>query len=126
MPQTIYCWRCKIGVPMLTEDEWQLVNPETLLEQIKQYRKETGASLAETNRNNTDLPALVAYERITGFRESHANALMHHRLKLYGPPCTACGKQLRTSIASFCAACGANRADWVTSHATASTAELRV
>lgn len=42
MPQTIYCWRCKIGVPVLTEDEWQLVNPETLLEQIKQYRKETG------------------------------------------------------------------------------------
>lgn len=126
MPQTIYCWRCKIDVPMLTEDEWQLVNPETLLEQIKQYRKETGASLAEANRNNTDLPALVAYERITGFRESHANALMHHRLKLYGPPCTACGKKLRTSIASFCAACRANRADWVTSHATASTAELRV
>lgn len=53
MPRTIYCWRCKIDVPMLTEDEWQLVNPEALLEQIRQYRKETGASLAEVYRSNT-------------------------------------------------------------------------
>jgi hypothetical protein len=73
MPKTIYCWRCKTDVAMLTEDEWQLVNPETLLEQIKQYRKETGVSLAEAYRNNTGLPALVAYERITGFRESDSS-----------------------------------------------------
>lgn len=96
---------------MLTEDEWQSVRPETLLEQIKQYRKETGASLAEAYRNSAGLPALVVYERITGFRESNVNALMHHRLKLYGPACTACGKPLRTPVANFCAACGANRAD---------------
>jgi hypothetical protein len=96
---------------MLSEDEWQLVNPETMLEQIKQYRKETGASLVEAYRNNTGLHALVTYERITGFRETNANALMHHRLKLYGPACTACGKPLRTPVASFCAVCGAKRAN---------------
>lgn len=111
MPQTIYCWRCKIDVPMLTEDEWQMVKPETLLEQIKQYRTETGTSLADAYRSNTALPALAAYERITGFRESNANALMHHRLKLYGPACTACGKPIRTPTASFCAECGATRRD---------------
>lgn len=109
MPKTIYCWRCNIDVPMLTEDEWKLVDVKTMLEQIKQYRKETGASLVEAYRSNTDLPALVAYERITGFRETDANALMHHRLKLYGPACDACGKPLRTPIASFCAACGTKR-----------------
>jgi uncharacterized Zn finger protein (UPF0148 family) len=109
MAKTVYCWRCKIDVPMLTEDEWQLVKPEAMLEQIKQYRKETGASLAEAYRDNTGLHALVTYERITGFHETNANALMHHRLKLYGPSCSACGKPLRTPIASFCAVCGAKR-----------------
>ncbi|VVE84087.1 hypothetical protein PSP31120_04470 [Pandoraea sputorum] len=109
MPKTIYCWRCKMDVPMLTEDEWQMVQPHTLIEQIKKYREETGASLADAYRNNPDLPALVAYERITGFHESNANALMHHRLMLYGPACTACSKPLRTPNATFCAECGANR-----------------
>lgn len=111
MPKTIYCWRCKIEVPMLTEDEWQLVNPNTMPEQLKQYRKETDSSLSEVYRNSMGLPALVAYERITGFRETNPNALKHHRLKLYGPACTACGKPLRTPIASFCAECGAKRAN---------------
>ena len=111
MPRTIYCWRCKMDVPMLTEDEWQLVNPISVIEQIQQYRQETGASLAEAFRDNMHLPSLVAYERITGSPAGHLDALMHHRLKLYGPACTACGKPLRTPTASFCAACGANRAD---------------
>ncbi|WP_196787304.1 hypothetical protein [Burkholderia stagnalis] len=111
MPKTIYCWRYKIDVSMLTEDEWLLVNPEAVFDQIKRYRKETGVTLAEAYRSNTGLPALAAYERITGFRETNANALMHHRLKLYGPECTTCGKPLRTPIASFCAACGAMRAN---------------
>lgn len=85
MPKTIYCWRCKIEVPMLTEDEWQLVNPNTMPEQLKQYRKETDSSLSEVYRNSMGLPALVAYERITGFRETNPNALKHHRLKLIWP-----------------------------------------
>ena len=38
MPELIYCWRCKMDVPMLTEDEWQLVNPTGLVEQIKRKR----------------------------------------------------------------------------------------
>lgn len=98
-----------MDVPMLTENEWLLVSPESFVEQIKRYREETGRSLAEAYRNNMKHPALVAYEGLTGFRETNPAALMHHRLKLYGPLCTACGKPLRAPTANFCAACGANR-----------------
>lgn len=46
------------------------------------------------------------YYQTTGFYESNHNAIMHHQISLYGPPCEACGKPLRTNQAAFCAACG--------------------
>jgi hypothetical protein len=54
-------------------------------------------------------PCLDEYQRLTGFRESNPNAVMHHRLSLFGPPCHSCGKPLRTPQASKCMACGAKR-----------------
>ncbi len=52
-------------------------------------------------------PAFDEYERMTGFRETNVNALWHHRLSLYGPPCKKCGRLLRTVQARHCAECGA-------------------
>jgi hypothetical protein len=51
-------------------------------------------------------PVLQEFERITGFHETNINAFYHHVASLYSPPCSNCGKPLRTSRAKSCAACG--------------------
>lgn len=95
---------------MLTEAEWAQVEPllANPVTQIKQYQ-DHGCSLAEAQRHYGE-DALALYEAITGFRETNASALWHHRLSLFGSPCHACGLPLRTAQANWCAACGAARA----------------
>ena len=109
MPRTIYCWRCRMDIPMLTEEEWQVSYLANAVEQIKTYRELHGCSLAEANRKGFGERALAVYEQITGFKETNPNALFHHRLSVYGPPCHACGKPLRTPQARYCAMCSAER-----------------
>ena len=94
---------------MLDEREWQEVVPHLMkgIERIKQYRIDHGVSLAEARHVYGD-DALKRYFEITGFRETNVNALWHHRLALFGPPCSVCGKPLRTPRAKICAACGAS------------------
>jgi hypothetical protein len=108
MPRTIYCWRCRMDMPMLAEDEWSLLEPHLLnmVAHIKRYREEHGCSLAEAQQG-AGKDALALYEKLTGFRESNVNALHHHRLSIYGPPCHACGKPLRTPQSRYCAMCSA-------------------
>jgi hypothetical protein len=50
-------------------------------------------------------PALIEFERLTGFRETNPNAMYHHVLSIYGPPCAHCGKPLRTPRAKVCGSC---------------------
>jgi hypothetical protein len=82
------------------------------IESIKAYRKQHNASLHEAKNVGWGQGALDLYYRITGFRETNVNAIWHHRLSQFGPPCAACGKPLRTPRAKFCAACGAPRERW--------------
>lgn len=49
--------------------------------------------------------SLLEYERITGFPETNRVAISHHLIFLYGPPCSNCGKPLRTPQAKLCGAC---------------------
>ena len=107
MAKTAYCWRCKIDVPMLDEQEWEQVYPGNGLHGIKEYRERTGASLIEVKEHLYGQGAIQRYFELTGFRETNANAIWHHRLSLFGPPCASCGKLLRTPRAKMCAACGA-------------------
>ena len=97
---------------MLEEHEWEQVQPSLVkgLEQIKQYRQAHGVSITEARDAVLyGKEALEKYFRITGYRETNIDALWHHRLGQFGPPCHACGKPLRTPRAKLCAECGALR-----------------
>lgn len=47
MPKVLYCWRCKIDIPMLDDREWQQIGaPEgNLIQAIKDYQKRHGVAL---------------------------------------------------------------------------------
>jgi hypothetical protein len=56
-------------------------------------------SLLHTKGNTRDQifgDFLPEYESITGIRETNPNAVFHHKILLYGPACSCCGKPLRT------------------------------
>lgn len=89
----LWCWRCKREMPMLDEDEWQRV------------RSQVGKGVGSDLRDRKFSAFVGEYERITGHRETNPNAIWHHRLTLYGQPCTNCGKPLRTKQAKLCGAC---------------------
>ena len=111
MPESLWCWRCKMVIPMLTESEWEKLELHltSAIEEVQQYRQEHNCSLAEAKERGFGRNALRVYRELTGFEETNFNSLFHHRLSIYGPPCASCGKPLRTPRASFCAACGTKR-----------------
>lgn len=109
---------------MLDEHEWELIHPllQDAIEDVKRYREAYGASIEEAKADGYGLAALALYQSITGFAETNPDAIWHHRLSLFGPPCAACGKPLRTPEARMCAACGTGRSN-SSLHTYASTAE---
>lgn len=108
MARELYCWRCDMVVPMLTEQEWALMEPVLVrqIEDLQAYRQAHQVSLAETMTEGFGESACRVYRELTGFRETNPDAVWHHRISMYGLPCQACGKALRTPRAAFCAACG--------------------
>ena len=105
MSKTLWCWRCRCDVPMLDEAEWQAVTTPWVGLTRAAAAKHAAAAGAQGLPAREDA-ILAEYRRITGFPETNAAAVMHHRLANYGPPCPKCRKPLRTPRASFCAACG--------------------
>jgi hypothetical protein len=112
MAQPLYCWRCDMVLPMLDEEEWArlslLLMPSR--ESLERYQRDYGLEVLKPPLKEWFKPALALYQELTGFEETVVGALWHHRLSLYGPPCTHCGKPLRTPQAKLCAACGTVRA----------------
>ena len=112
MAKLLYCWRCKMDVPMLDDQEWQQIGaPEgNLIQAMKDYQSRYGVTLAVA-KGEAPKEILARYKNLTGFDETNVNALYHHRIEIYGPPCQACGKPLRTLVARRCVECGAVRSD---------------
>ena len=57
-------------------------------------------------RCQQETPMLEMCRLLTGFVETNPNAVWHHVVDQYGPPCPRCYKPLRTPLARFCVACG--------------------
>jgi len=88
-----------MDVPMLDEDEFKKA--------LELYK--LGFKHASQDRQVRFKPLLDYYYNLTGFAVTEPNAIMHHEIALYGPPCEKCGKPYRTPLATFCAACGNRR-----------------
>jgi hypothetical protein len=100
-------------MPMLDEVEYldaYRLNGEGM-SATKEFRQKWRLPLEGIEREMRFKPLLDRYEQMTGMRETNPNAVMHHRLALYGPPCHRCGKRLRTQKARLCGSCMAPRAE---------------
>ena len=96
--KVVYCWRCQMEIPMLDEAEYAKA--------AQLYRNAFHSGGTTEHRMQ---PLLDYYKDVTGVDETVPNAVMHHRISIYSPPCEKCGKPYRTPLASFCAACGNRR-----------------
>ena len=86
---------------MLDEEEYAIAH--------KLYGEAFGRRKSGMTREESFKPMLDYYKEVTGLEETEPNAIMHHRIAQYGPPCEKCGKPYRTPKALFCAACGNKR-----------------
>jgi hypothetical protein len=97
-----------MDVPMLDESEFasisQLYSDGMIA--TKAFRQLHNLPLDKCSIDERFRPVRDAYERMTGFKETNHNAIMHHRISLFGLPCPKCGKPFRTPNAQFCAECG--------------------
>jgi len=94
-------------MPMLDEQEFAEIASlhRAGTQSVKDYRIETGAPLESVPLAEHFAPLLARYKAMTGYTEANPNAVMHHRLSLYGPPCSNCGRPLRTPKAKICGSC---------------------
>ena len=109
--QQLWCWRCRMVVPMLDDAEF-----ERVIQHLRDGKSELihappteGPAWEHPVMTTATKRLLDEYNRITGFGETNPNAVWHHQISLYGPPCHSCGKPLRSPTARFCTACGATR-----------------
>ena len=107
----MFCWRCQMDMPMVDEDEYAVIAKlySQGIKATKEFRQQHNIPLSDCPLEERFIPLLQKYEEMTGFKETVANAVMHHRISLYGPACQHCGKPLRSPKALFCGACGAVR-----------------
>ena len=92
---------------MLDEEEFATISElySDAIQGTKRFRETSGADIRDPRIGELFRPVCDKYEQLTGFKEANANAIMHHRLALYGPACKHCGKPLRSANAKHCGNC---------------------
>ena len=105
--QTLWCWRCKRNLSMLDENEFAEISKTyaECMKGAKEFRERFGVPLKNANVQARFKPVCDRFEQMTGMKETNANAIMHHRLALYGPPCEKCHRPLRSPEAKLCGSC---------------------
>lgn len=93
---------------MLDDQEFEIVRElySEGMRATKEFRQKHDIPLVNASIDDRFRPVREAYERMTGKKDVHQNAVMHHCLSLFGSPCPKCGKPFRTSDARCCAECG--------------------
>jgi hypothetical protein len=83
---------------MLDEEEFAIVGKlySEGMSATQEFRLKHNLPLSECSIEERFRPVRDACERMTGIAESSHNAIIHHRISIYGPPCESCGKPLRT------------------------------
>jgi hypothetical protein len=102
--KVLHCWRCRVEIPMLEDDEWRIVQaPMRRAERAgTPARREPAPSSDEPPVDPIFQAGLDAYEQITAVRETVFAAMAHHIVGGYGPACHNCGRPLRTHQATLC------------------------
>jgi hypothetical protein len=121
--KTTWCWRCQIDYPMLEDNEWRVLMaahayvPNRRLAFAELERQASSLGLWAPLAVDPELPPVARYywHLIAGFElftqivERSPAPIWHHRLAVFGPPCWACGRLLRTARAKMCGFCGRQR-----------------
>jgi hypothetical protein len=89
---------------MLDEAEFKIVDSlySAAMKATEEFRQQHHLPSDRLSIDDRFRPCRDAYERLTGYHDMHENAIMHHRLSLYGPPCPNCGKPFRTPRSTRC------------------------
>ena len=92
--RSLWCWRCRAEMPMLDEAEFAEVAAlySESMKATKQFREQWNIPLEHASIDQRFSPVRLRYEQLTGMRDCNENAIMHHRISLYGPPCEVCGR----------------------------------
>src|SRR5262245_57450266 len=102
----VYCWRCGRFVRGLGEREYVRYEAVFAATKCSLNAALDRGELDEPRRAELMRPLEEACRRLSGEEGLEPSHLFKHRIRLYGPPCRWCGRNLRTPRAARCMGCG--------------------